>query len=387
MIHPSELRPFFRSEFGQPRAFFAPGRVNVIGEHTDYNDGFVLPMALEMGITVLGTPRPDRILCVTSRQLGEATEIKIDLNTNGLRRTGSWVDYVEGVAQSLIAAGYQIGGADLLLASDLPMGAGLSSSAALEVSVGFALLALAGLPVDLIALARAGQTAEHRWVGTQCGIMDQLASARAREHCALLIDCRSLDVCDVPLPQESIAFLVVDTKVKHSLATSAYNFRRAECERAVAILRGVLPDIQALRDVSLGDIELHGHLLPASILRRARHVISENDRVRKTAECFEQRRFDAIGQLLVESHRSLQHDYEVSCPELDWLVDAAIRQEGVWGARMTGGGFGGSMVCLVETSDLGRVESELGATFVETFGRAPGLFVTKGGQGACELGQ
>jgi galactokinase len=385
MIHPSELRPFFRSRFGEPRAFFAPGRVNFIGEHTDYNDGFVLPIALDLGITVLAAPRPDLRLHVTSHPPSGAAELEIDLNAPGPGRTGSWRDYVEGVAQALIAAGNEIGGADVLLASDLPTGAGLSSSAALEVSIGFALLTLARLPVDLARLALAGQAAEHHWVGTRCGIMDQLASARARHHNALFIDCRSLEVRDVPLPDSSLSILVVDTKVKHSLATSAYNTRREECERAVAILRGVLPEIRALRDVSANDLEEHQQKLPDPILRRARHVVTENERVKRAMTLLEGRRFDALGALLVESHRSLQHDYEVSCQELDALVDVAIQQKGVLGARMTGGGFGGSIVCLVETSALGRVESVLRETYARMFGQPPGFFVTCGGRGACEF--
>ncbi len=385
MISPSALRPAFPPGFGKPRAFFAPGRVNLIGEHTDYNDGFVLPMALDLGITILGTSRKDRRLHVTSRQGNGAVEIDIDLDTPGSRQTGAWGDYIEGMAQSLMAAGFDIHGAELLLAGDLPIGAGLSSSAALEMSVGLALLSLAGLPVDLFKLALAGQAAEHHWVGTRCGIMDQLASARVREGSALLIDCRSLVVRDVPFAHPGMSILVADTRVKHSLATSAYNKRREECENAVTLLRNVLPNIHALRDVSPDDLALHGHLLPEPTLRRARHVVTENERVRQTVAWLEEKRFDAIGELLLASHRSLQYDYEVSCRELDVLVDTAIQQPGVLGARMTGGGFGGSIVCLVETAALGIVKAALAAMFMQEFGQEPGFFVTKGGQGAREI--
>ena len=385
MIPASELRPYFPGGFGEPRAFFAPGRVNIIGEHTDYNDGFVLPTALDLGITVLGARRDDRRVHVTSRQGKKSTEIDIDLSAPGPERTGKWGDYVEGMAQSLIVAGYEIQGAELLLTSDLPSGAGLSSSAALEISVGFALLSLAGLPVDLVKLALAGQAAEHRWVGTRCGIMDQLASARAREGSALLIDCRSLEVRDVHLADRSVSILVADTRVKHSLATSAYNTRREECERAVSLLQGVLPSIRALRDVSSDDLAQHGHLLPEPIFRRVRHVVSENEHVLQAVNLLEEKRFDVLGKLLVASHRSLQHDYEVSCRELDVLVDAAIQQDGVFGARMTGGGFGGSIVCLVETQALASVKAALSAVSTSAFGREPGFFVTNGGQGVHEI--
>jgi len=385
MIHPAELRPFFPVQFGEPRAFFAPGRVNFIGEHTDYNDGFVLPLALDLGITVLAAKRNDRMLHATSRQGNDSIEISIDLDAPSAGRTGTWSDYIEGIAQSLVTAGYEIRGAELLLASDLPAGAGLSSSAALEISVGFALLALADAPIDLVKLALAGQAAEHHWVGTRCGIMDQLASARACENSALLIDCRSLALRDVPLPDSSLSILVADTRVKHSLATSAYNTRREECDEAVTLLRAVLPHIHALRDVSADDFAKHGHLLPQSLARRVRHVVTENERVLQTVVLLEEKRFEAIGKLLIASHRSLQHDYEVSCRELDVLVDVAIQQRGVFGARMTGGGFGGSIVCLVETAALGTVKGALSAAFNQEFGQLPGFFETRGGHGVHEI--
>ncbi len=385
MIHPSSLRRFFSSEFGEPRAFFAPGRVNVIGEHTDYNDGFVLPMALDLGITVLAAKRKDRTLHVTSRQGNDVAEVNIALDTPGDGRTGAWSDYVEGIAQSLRTAGHDIHGAELLLATDLPTGAGLSSSAALEISVGFALLAISNSPVDLVKLALAGQATEHHWVGTRCGIMDQLASACARESSALLIDCRSLEVRNVPFADPSVSILVADTRVKHSLATSAYNTRREECEKSVSLLREALPNIRALRDVSVDDFAQHGHLLPEPLVRRARHVVTENERVRQTVILLEENRFEAIGKLLVASHRSLQHDYEVSCRELDVLVDVAIKHRGVFGARMTGGGFGGAIVCLVETSALRTVQAALSAAFNQEFGQQPEFFVTRGGQGVREI--
>lgn len=385
MIPPLVLRPFFSSLWGEPRAFFAPGRVNFIGEHTDYNDGFVMPLALELGITVLAARRPDKRLHVTSRQGSESVKIEIDLDRPGMPCTGTWTNYVEGIARALLESGNEIRGAELLLASDLPAGAGLSSSAALEIGIGFALLSLYDFPIDPAKLALAGQKAEHQWVGTRCGIMDQLASACAKQGSALLIDCRSLDIQHVALTDASVSLLVVDTRVKHSLAASAYNTRREECEASVALLRNVLPGIRALRDVSPDDFAQHGHVLPEPLFRRARHVVTENDRVRQTVVLLGRKEFHKIGTLLVASHRSLQHDYEVSVPELDLLVDTAILQPGVYGARMTGGGFGGSMVCLVETNALESVKKALADAFVEAFGHEPGFLVTKGGQGASEI--
>jgi galactokinase len=385
MIHPAELRPFFPLKLGEPRAFFAPGRVNLIGEHTDYNDGFVLPVALDLGITVLAARRNDRMLHVTSCQGNDAVEVSIDLDAPGAALTGTWRDYIAGIAQTLIHADYDICGAELLLASDLPTGAGLSSSAALEISVGFALLAIANVPIDLVKLALMAQAAEHHWVGTRCGIMDQLASACARENAALFIDCRSVAVKHVPLTNPSLSILVADTRVKHFLANSAYNARRHECERAVSHLRVVLPHIHALRDVSPDDFAKHGHLLSEVLARRVRHVVTENERVRQIVGLLEECRYNAMGELLVASHRSLQHDYEVSCRELDLLVDVAIQQRGVFGARMTGGGFGGSIVCLVETQNLGTVKNALSAAFNKEFDQSPGFFETSGGRGVCEI--
>lgn len=385
MIQPSELRAILPSELREPRAFFAPGRVNFIGEHTDYNDGFVLPLALELGLTVLGSARQDSMLHVASVENGQAQRISIDLKSPGSGNSGSWRDYVEGIARELLAKGHDIGGADLVLASDLPTGAGLSSSAALEMAIGFALLSLANIPVNLVDLALAGQKAEHHWVGTRCGIMDQLASACAREGSALLIDCRSLEFRAIPLLDSTTSILVADTRVKHSLANSAYNQRREECEAAVNRLREAMPTIRALRDVSSADLALHSHLLKNPQLERARHVITENERVQEAAKLLESRQFESIGPLLVASHRSLQHDYQVSCPQLDLLVDTAIEQPGVLGARMTGGGFGGSIVCLARTSAVEPVKSALAQVFSRTFGHEPGFIVTKGGRGVGEI--
>jgi galactokinase len=386
MIDPAELRTTYHAMFDRaPRAFFAPGRVNLIGEHTDYNDGFVLPVALELGTTVLGAPRDDGRVRVHSRNLGAKGEFFLDAPGPG--KTGRWVDYVEGVAQALLARGHALHGADLVLASDVPRGAGLSSSAALEIAVGFALLSLSGEdgPIDRVALAKAGQSAEHQYVGTRCGIMDQLVSACASAGAALLVDCRSLATEDVLLPVEGVAILVTDTRKKHSLASSEYNTRRAECERAVELLGEELPGIAALRDVGPEDLERHAARLPDPVLRRARHVVSENARTLAAARALRAGDVAAAGALFVESHRSLQHDYEVSVDELDHLVDVAISLPGVYGARMTGGGFGGSTVSLVDPGKLDAVTEALRASYVARFGKEPGFLVTRGGRSAYEI--
>ncbi|TKC98994.1 galactokinase [Polyangium fumosum] len=382
-----DLRSAFHARFGYngpaPRVFFAPGRVNLIGEHTDYNDGFVLPVALEVGVTVLAAPRDDR--CIRVHGLDFDQTVEFDLDHPGPGQTGRWTDYIEGVAHMVDARVQALRGADLLVAGDVPRGAGLSSSAALEIGTGFALLSLAGATVDRVALALAGQAAEHTFVGTRCGIMDQLVSACARADAALLVDCRSLAMEAVPLPGGPVAILVSDTRKKHALATSEYNTRRAECERGVALLRGALPRIRALRDVTEGAFAEHASLLPEPLVRRVRHVVTENARTQSAAEALRRGDVAAVGALFVASHRSLQHDYEVSCPELDTLVDLADAQAGVHGARMTGGGFGGSTVSLVDESALDAVMAAVRDGYRSRFGVEPGFLVTRGGEGAREI--
>jgi galactokinase len=256
------------------------------------------------------------------------------------------------------------------------------------MAVGFALLTLTGKTtesIDRIALARAGQKAEHDYVGTRCGIMDQLASARAAARCALLIDCRTLRVEDVPLPPGDVAILVTDSKKKHELASSEYNTRREECEAAVEAIRSALPEVRSLRDVEEADLGRLGALLPDPLFRRARHVVTENARTLAVVSALERGDWRAAGAAFVESHRSLKNDYEVSADELDHLVDVAIGEPGVLGARMTGGGFGGSTVTLVEEKHLDAVKERLRSSFAARFGLEPGFLVTRGGASAREL--
>lgn len=374
----------FRDRFGHtPRLFRAPGRVNLIGEHTDYNDGFVLPLAIEASTCVAAAPREDRRISVESLDVGARLEIDLD----GSRATlpGHWGAYVEGVARVLESRGLRLGGADLMIASDVPIGAGLSSSAALEVGSGLALLSVSSAPVDRIQLALAGQKAEHDYVGTRCGIMDQLASAVAQKDHALLIDCRSLEARPVPLHLPGHAVATFDSGVKHALASGEYNARRAECERGVALLREVLPEIRALRDVTQIDLERHGDRLPERVLRRCRHVVGENARALAAAGALERGALDELGALMAASHASLRDDYEVSCAELDALVDVASSLPGVVGARMTGGGFGGCAVSVVARHALEEITERLSDSYRRRFGREPRVFVTRAAAGAAEI--
>lgn len=367
----------------EPRLFRAPGRVNLIGEHTDYNDGFVLPMAIDCETVVAAAARTDRRVRVHTISLRE--EAEFDLDAAAPQGQGTWLAYVEGVARSLEAGGVRLTGADLVLDSDVPEGAGLSSSAALEISTGLALMTLSGQKVDLVSLALAGQRAEHEYVGTKSGIMDQYTAALAQKGCALLIDCRQLSAESVPLDFTRAQVVICDTGVKHDLASSEYNTRRSECEEGVRLLREELPNIKALRDVSVKDFEAHAAKLPETIRRRCRHVVHENERTLLAADALKQNDIKEAGRLMYESHESLRLDYEVSCAELDILVETAASVTGVYGARMTGGGFGGSTVNLVEPKRVPEFKEKIAQEYRRRVGREPTLYVTEACAGAEEV--
>ena len=387
-IQPGVDKDKLRSEFArlhgaQPRLFRAPGRINLIGEHTDYNDGFVLPMAIDRETVVAGAARDDRLIRARSYSQGETVELNLD--KPGSPRRGVWFDYVEGVAQALIARGKLLRGADLLIQSNVPAGAGLSSSAALEVSVGFALLAISGQELDPLSLALAGRDAEHNYVGTMCGIMDQYAATFAKAGHALRIDCRSLESTLVPVDLSEAAIVVCDTNVKHNLASSEYNKRRAECEQGVQLLRVVLPEISALRDVSMSQFETHQHRLPEPIRRRCRHVITENARTLSAAEALKARDLKTMGVLMAESHRSLRDDYEVSCAELDLMFEIAQSLDQVIGARMTGGGFGGCTINFVRRDGLEEFCEEILVRYQDQTGITPSRYVVTAADGVSEI--
>jgi galactokinase len=379
------LRRVFASSFGgDPRLFVAPGRVNLIGEHTDYNDGFVLPAAIDLGTVTAARVRTDRRVRVHSVNFGETAEF--DLDKVAQPRRGHWLDHVEGVARAIEALGTPLCGADLALESDVPLGAGLASSAALQISVGLALASLASAPIDPLTLARAGQRAEHEFVGTECGIMDHLCATLGLTDHALSIDCRSHTVTPVPLDPD-IAIVVCDSTVRRELARSEYNSRRAECEKAVLLLCAVMPGIAALRDVDVSRLEEVESLLPDPLRKRCRHVVTENDRTERAAEALKSADRAALRGLMAASHRSLRDDYEVSCPELDALVEIADEIEGSCGHRMTGAGFGGCTVHLVASGEVARFRRTIAGKFERAFGRVPATFATRASGGAHELSE
>ncbi len=351
------------------RIFRAPGRVNLIGEHTDYNQGFVLPAALDLACRITASPHKAR--CLTARSFNLKAEVSWPIDR--LERRGDWGDYIAGVAVALRDLGVKLVPAILEIDSSVPMGAGLSSSAALEAGVALALCALAGQQIPLVDLARACQRAESEFVGVRCGIMDQFVSLLGCPDHAVLLDCRSLEYRLVPLPQDC-ALVMVNTMVRHELAFSEYNRRRQECDEAAGML-GL-----SLRDADPADAER----LPEPLRRRARHVISENARLHRFVAALERHDLTRAGELMYESHRSLRDNYEVSCRELDFLVEAAHKLDGVIGARMTGGGFGGSTVNLVRTRFVPEFRQRIAALYREQFGTEPEIYACHAAGGAFE---
>ena len=384
MIDVSELSAAFRSRYRkEPRMFRAPGRVNLIGEHTDHNDGYVLPIAIDRETVVAITPRPDRILRVWSLNLETSAELNLDGLGSG--RHGNWLDYIEGVPCALAAQGVQLTGSDIALKGDVSIGGGLSSSAALEVALGTALVSVSGSRVDRLSIALAGQTAEHVHVGINSGIMDQFTSANALAGHAILLDCRSLESRFIPLNLGGYRIVVCDSRVRHTLASSEYNKRRQNCEQGVRLLRTALPGIKALRDVSPAELEANRSLLPETVLRRCRHVVGENERTLKAASALAFGNLAEMGMLMSQSHQSLKDDYQVSCHELDVLVESAMSLPGVLGARMTGGGFGGCTISLVAEAAVGSFMQKVAQEYEATTQITPEIFVTHATDGADEI--
>lgn len=379
----ASLADSFRERFGQtPRLFRAPGRVNLIGEHTDYNDGFVMPAAIGLSCVVAIAEGADRRLVVHSENLQETVEIELD--SSRPQRRGQWSDYVQGVAVVLEQNGRRLRGGNLLLQSDVPIGSGLSSSAAIEVASGLALLSNSGAELERLELARLCQRAENEFVGARVGIMDQFTACFGQAGHALLLDCRSLQYRLLPLPAEA-SLVICDSGVRHALSGGEYNARRAECETGVRLLARHRPQVRALRDATLAELERHRSELGDVVFRRCRHVVTENARVLQAAEALERSDLAEFGRLMGESHRSLRYDYEVSCYELDLLVELAAGRNGVYGARMTGGGFGGCTVNLVESGAVEEFRQAISAGYQQATGKTPKIYVSEAASGAEEV--
>jgi galactokinase len=366
----------FRSRYGSLPALVvrAPGRVNLIGEHTDYNDGFVFPMAIDRAAWIALRPREDGRVVATSLDFDETREF--ELGRLGKKETDGWIEYLKGTAWALLGAGHVLKGFEGVVAGDVPLGAGLSSSASIEMATARALAAVSGLRWEPAPMALLGQKAENKWVGVNCGIMDQLISAAGVEDKALLIDCRSLETQAVPLPKGTVV-VVLDTATRRGLVDSAYNERRAQCEAAAKLF-----GVKALRDVTSAQLAARARELDPTTLKRARHVVTEDERTLLAAEAMKADDAKRLGRLMDESHQSLRHDFEVTNDGLNTMVDEARKAPGCFGARMTGAGFGGCAVALVAADRSEAFVGQVEAGYRKATGLDPKVYVCRATNGA-----
>jgi galactokinase len=377
-MNPGALARKFQGRFGDsPRIFAAPGRVNLIGEHTDYNDGFVMPCALGFTTRVAISPRAGRTINLHSEDFADVQQFSLDRLPAS--RLDSWADYLIGVLVQLQKTGSLSQGANVLVSGEVPVAAGLSSSAALEVASALAFMDLNGIVMPLPQVAKMCQRAENTFVGANCGIMDQFVSCLGKAGHALFLDCRSLDYRLVPIP-EDVRIVICNTMVKHKHAGGEYNQRRAECEEGVRLLARSHPEIRALRDATLEQVRRGD--LPPVIARRCEHVIRENARVVEGREALEAGDLARFGKLMRESHMSLRDLFEVSSSELDLMVSLAEKMPGCWGARMTGGGFGGCTVNLVKASEATNWAERIAKAYQEETGVHPDVYVCSAADGA-----
>ncbi len=393
-MNKNELKSMFLEIYGGDgdniRFFTSPGRVNLIGEHTDYNGGYVFPAALNLTTIVVARKRDDMQMNLAATDL----DVRVRASLKELERYKKleWGNYQLGVADELIKAGYDLIGSDLLYHSTIPFGAGLSSSASIEVSTALVLVTFANeakgikADVDLVEMAKIGQKAENNYVGVNCGIMDQFASAMGKADHAIFLNCRDLSFKHVPLNLSGYKIVISNTNKKRSLGASKYNERRSECESGLEILKNVIPDIAYLGEISYEQFVKNKHLIEDNTIRnRVEHVISENDRVLKSIDVLNSDNIEEFGKLMIQSHNSLRDLYEVTGIELDTLVEEALKIDGVVGSRMTGAGFGGCTVSLVKEDVVEKFKEEVGRNYYERVGLNAAFYVCEAGDGAKEL--
>lgn len=385
----NELKKQFLEIFGGTddgiRVFASPGRVNLIGEHTDYNGGFVFPAALTMATTIIARPREDSIVRMKATDLDGIVEG--DLNTIDKYKDLKWGNYQFGIFDELRKAGYNICGADMLFHDTTPHGGGLSSSAAIEVSAAIAMASLGGAKdIDNIEMAKISQLAEHNYIGVNCGIMDQFASAMGKKNHVIFLNCKTLDYKLVPIQLDGYKLVISNTNKKRSLADSKYNERRSECEKGLELLKAELPDKTCLGDISTEEFDGAKHLITDEVIRnRVMHVISEDDRVLRSVDVLQKGDLKAFGELMTASHESLRDLYEVSCTELDTLVESALKLDSVLGSRMTGAGFGGCTVSLVKEDGVDEFIEKVGKEYLDKIGYAASFYITEIGDGGREI--
>jgi len=379
----AQVKKIFAQEFGSsPRLFAAPGRINLIGEHTDYNNGFVLPASIDKRIYLAIAPNQTEGFNIVSTDFNERVSFTANHNTQSLPH---WARYPFGVIKEMQKLGCTINGFNAVFGGDIPAGAGLSSSAALESAFAIALNELNALNLDKFTLAKVGQSAEHNYVGVRCGIMDQFASIFGKDEQVVLLDCQTLEHRHFPLHLNGHKLILTDTQVKHSLASSEYNKRRAECEEGVRIAATNEVGMKSLRDATIKQIEPYRAMMGEQVYMRCEYVIEENERVLATCKALSDDNLEAVGALMYQSHQGLQHKYQVSCAELDCLVDAAKSAQGVLGSRMMGGGFGGCTISLVKESAVEAFKKSLTDAFGQQFNRQPIFYDVTIGNGAGEV--
>ena len=368
-LYSEKIAEDFQQIFGKSPSFVvrAPGRINLIGEHTDYNNGFVLPAAIDKAIYFAIAPRTDQLCKVYAADLNDAFEFHLDTL---IKSPKSWANYLIGITSELIKDGFDIPtGFEVAFGGDVPNGAGLSSSAAVESGMGWALSELFGLQVPRLQLALAAQRAEHNFAGLQCGIMDMFASIHGKAHSVIRLDCRDLSFEYFPFDFENYQLVLCNSGVKHTLAESSYNTRRQECEQGVAILQQFYPSVLSLRDVRLTQVEEHKADFPENVYRRCRYVVGEIERVVSACEDLQRDDLAAFGQKMYETHKGLSEDYAVSCEELDFLVEQTVSLNEVLGSRMMGGGFGGCTINVVETPQVASFIEKMNVAYLSRFNK------------------
>ncbi len=390
-----EIKELFIKEFGdngkELRVFVSPGRVNLIGEHIDYCGGCVMPAALTMQTTLIARKRDDDIIRMKATDLDVVVEAKIS-EIDSFKGKLSWGDYQLGVCAELIKAGYDICGVDLMYDDTVPHGGGLSSSAAIEVSTALCMATLANEEkgvkedIDMIEMALLSQKAEHNFIGVKCGIMDQFASAMGKANHAVFLNCATLEYEHVPLNMKGYRLVLSNTNKKHSLGASKYNERRNECEEGLNALKTVIPGIEQLADVTPAEFEEHKDVIGNEITRkRIKHVVAECARMQKSVDAMKNNDIMAFGELMNASHDSLQYDYEVSCEELDYLVQEARKIDGVVGSRMTGAGFGGCTVSIMKEEVIDEYIEKAGKAYEAKFGYPASFYISEIGDGGREI--
>ncbi|MGP1909758.1 galactokinase [Metabacillus sp. JX24] len=387
-MNAAELETLFLSTFGSGgyRSFFAPGRINLIGEHTDYNGGHVFPCAITYGTYALAAKRTDRMIRMYSVNFPDKGIVECPLDDLAYRSEDDWANYPKGMIAALKERGYVIEeGLDLLIYGNIPNGAGLSSSASIEMVTGVMLEALFNLKIDRIEMVKLGQVVENQYIGVNSGIMDQFAIGMGKKACGMLLDCQTLNYRYAPIELDHHVIVIMNTNKRRELAGSKYNERRGECEEALSILQEKVP-AQSLGELSAETFERYASAISSETVRkRARHAVTENERTIQALEALERNDLYTFGELINASHRSLRDDYEVTGKELDALVEAAWKQNGVIGARMTGAGFGGCAIAIVEKTAAEEFLREVGSVYLNEIGHEASFYIASIGDGACEI--